>query len=112
MRCCANKVLVFSVPVGDHGIALERCSHCDAQRWVRGNAEVPREEAFLLLARAFREVPLRAHAARDRAVVATAARRAARLSQRASVAEPVEPAPQVIELRDMLSGWQVLGAAS
>ncbi len=113
MECCGSEVLVFPIPVGDQCVALERCCRCDAQRWVRGTREVPREEAFVLLARAFREVPLRAHAARDRAHAASAARRASRLALHTPPARIVDvTSPLADELQRLLSGWQVLGAAS
>ncbi len=114
MECCGalrqNRVEVMTVPVGATTVVLERCAHCDSQRWLSGTAEVSRDEAFSLLARAYREIPLRAHAARDRAHVASAARRTARVAHRESIALP--PSRETTELRELLSGWQVLGAAS
>lgn len=141
--CCDSPVQVIDVQVGaqaapDDGLELHRCAGCGAQAWARAGVTLDRTEAFSLLAQAYREVPLRAHAARDRTLAAAAARQAARLAAQAgkragelaskqaskqaqahegsSHGGGPESTPEqgrgAAELREMLAGWQVLGAAS
>ena len=115
MRCCGTPFQTITVGAGTGALSLLRCAVCEEQRWARGEQLLDRTTAFAELATAYREVPLRARAARDRAATVSAARRAARVAAQAARPEPVVPAsttPDARELRSLLAGWQVLGAAS
>jgi hypothetical protein len=92
-------------------VALVRCTSCGDQQWTRDGAEVARSEAFELLASAYRGVPLRARAARDRAAAVSAARLASRQAARAAAKAP-DTRADATRLIDMLDGWQVLGATA
>ena len=116
MRCCGTDYQTITVRTGGSAVALLRCSVCDDQRWSLDGALLGREAAFAHLATAYREVPLRARQARDRAAAASAARSAARAAERARAVADRAPAettgPARPELQELLSGWSVLGAAS
>lgn len=116
MHCCGSPYQEITVRAGSGALALLRCTHCDSQRWARDGELLERDVAFAQLASAYREVPLRARAARDRAAAISAARQAARTAHRAaahaqasSAASPSTDAPRLI---DLLQGWQVLGATA
>ena len=102
MNCCSNPSPPITVTTG---VSLERCGRCGDQRWLVSGAAVTRDQAFGVLAQAYRHSPLEARAARDRVATVTAARAAARLAVRTAVPE----SRQVLSA--MLTGWQVLGAA-
>jgi hypothetical protein len=106
MRCCSNPVPPITVTTGTTAVSLERCGRCGDQRWLVAGTPVTRDQAFGALAQAYRHRPLEARAVRDRAATVTAARAAARLALRTGVPE----SRQVLSA--MLTGWQVLGAAS
>ena len=112
MRCCGSPYQEISVQAGAGALALLRCTSCSDQRWSRDGAVLQRHEAFDVLASAYREVPLRARAARDRAATVSAARQAARLAERKAPATATEPRPDAARLMSMLNGWQVLGATA
>ena len=116
MRCCGTDYQTITVRAGGSRVALLRCSVCGDQRWALDGALLGREDAFAHLATAYREVPLRARQARDRAAAASAARSAARAAERARAAAPAAEEPVGVgarpELQELLSGWTVLGAAS
>jgi hypothetical protein len=116
VRCCENPFQEITVQAGAGALALVRCSSCDRQQWSRDGQVVDRDEAFAMLASAYREVPLRARAARDRAASLSAARQAARLAERgASQPRTVtlpDARPDAAHLMTMLEGWQVLGATA
>ena len=98
---------------GAGAVALIRCMSCGDQLWARDGEALHRTEAFDLLASAYREVPLRARAARDHAATLSAARQAARLAERATAAPAVPaPRPDAGALISLLDGWQVLGATA
>ncbi len=106
MRCCGSPYQAISVQAGAGAVALLRCTSCGDQQWCRDGAALPRLEAFDVLARAYRDVPLRARAARDRAATVNAARQAARVAERQAAT------PDSGSLLTMLDGWQVLGATA
>ena len=114
MRCCGSPYQEISVQAGAGALALLRCSSCGDQAWARDGAMLRRDEAFELLASAYREVPLRARAARARAASLSAARQAARLAERRATAvlSVPEPRADAARLMTMLDGWQVLGATA
>jgi hypothetical protein len=112
MRCCGNPPQEIMVQAGAGLVALVRCSSCGDQQWTRDGAEVARGEAFELLATAYRGVPLRARAARDRAAAVTAARLASRVAERAAIQTHPDTRAEAGRLIDMLHGWQVLGATA
>ncbi|MGZ6804922.1 MAG: hypothetical protein ACXVFU_17930 [Nocardioidaceae bacterium] len=107
---------MITLQAGAGALVLARCAGCETQQWLRDGRPVAREEAFALLGQAYREVPLRARAARDRVASQNAARQAARTAARSEA----RPAARTITLPDagrdtadlaaMLQGWQVLGA--
>jgi hypothetical protein len=113
VRCCGSPYQEITVQAGAGAVALLRCTSCGNQQWARDGEALQRTEAFDLLASAYREVPLRARAARDRAASMSAARQAARIAQRAS-ADPVvlDARPDAGTLMSLLDGWQVLGATA
>ncbi|MGZ6827015.1 MAG: hypothetical protein ACXVGH_09490 [Mycobacteriales bacterium] len=110
---------MITLQAGAGALVLARCAGCETQQWLRDGRPVAREEAFALLGQAYREVPLRARAARDRVASQNAARQAARTAAR-TAARPAPAAARTITLPDagrdttdlasMLQGWQVLGA--
>jgi hypothetical protein len=116
VRCCGSPYHQITVQTGKGALTLLRCTHCSDQRWAREGTLLERDQAFAQLATAYREVPVRARAARDRAAAITAARQAARIAQRAEsqLAAPAvaEAAPDAARLMTMLDGWQVLGATA
>ncbi|MCW2598481.1 MAG: hypothetical protein JWM02_310 [Frankiales bacterium] len=116
MRCCGSPYQEITVQAGAGALALLRCTSCGNQRWARDGAVVARDEAFDLLAMAYREVPLRARAARDRAAAMNAARQAARLAERAEAQRKVVSLrggrPDTAHLMSLLDGWQVIGATA
>ncbi len=116
MHCCGSPYQEITVQAGNGALALLRCTSCGDQQWVREGLLLARDEAFDLLADAYREVPLEARAARDRAAPLTAARRAARMAQREAAQNRALTGPRgradgdrVLTLPD---GWQVLGATA
>lgn len=115
MRCCGSSYHAITVHAGSGAVALLRCSLCGDQKWAADGTVVARDEAFDLLARAYREVPMRAHASRERAAAASAARRAARIAgqdaERAAAAADTD-GPDAARLMGMLDGWQLLGATA
>lgn len=115
MRCCGNPSQVITLQAGAGALVLARCAGCETQQWLRDGRPVAREEAFALLGQAYREVPLRARAARDRVASQNAARQAARTAARtAPTAARTITLPDAgrdtTDLASMLQGWQVLGA--
>lgn len=113
VRCCGNPYQEIRVQAGVGAVALLRCTSCGNQQWARDGAALQRTEAFDLLASAYREVPLRARAARDRAATVSAARQAARVAERATAAPAVPEARRDAgTLLHLLDGWQVLGATA
>jgi hypothetical protein len=115
VRCCGSLNQEITVQAGAGAVALLRCSSCGDQQWARDGEALHRTEAFDLLASAYREVPLRARAARDRAASVSAARQAARLAERATAATAAPaapPRPDAGTLISLLDGWQVLGATA
>lgn len=123
MSCCGTPhavAITITVETSLGVLALQRCSHCDNQEWLRDGITLPRATALNALATAYQDVPLRARAARDRAATASAARRAARVAATAQNAARTQStsAAQVRgdrrdrDLRELLSTWTVLGSAS
>lgn len=116
MYCCGSPYQTITVRTGAHSLALLRCTHCDDQRWARDGVLLDRYSAFAELASAYRDVPLRARTARDRAAAKSAARCELRAAQRAATAttpstrSTVEVDP--VKLINLLEGWQVLGASA
>lgn len=120
MRCCGSPYHQITVQTGKGALTLLRCTHCGDQRWAREGELLARDQAFAQLATAYREVPVRARAVRERAASITAARQSARQaarqaqragSQRTAVAVAEAP-PDAARLMSMLEGWQVLGATA
>jgi hypothetical protein len=111
VRCCGSPYQKITVQAGAGALALLRCTSCGDQQWARNGEAVQRTEAFDLLASAYREVPLRARAARDRAASVSAARQAARVAERATASAPLVTTgrPDAGTLMSLLDGWQVLG---
>lgn len=112
MHCCGSPFQEITVQAGAGAVALLRCTSCSAQQWSREGVLLARDEAFDVLASAYREVPLRARAARDRAAAVSAARQAARIAERATASTAPEPRRDAASLMTMLDGWQVLGATA
>lgn len=113
VRCCGNPSQVITLQAGEGALVLTRCAACETQQWQRDGQPVAREEAFVLLGQAYREVPLRARAARDRAATQSAARQAARAAARQPRTITLPDAGRdTSDLAALLQGWQVLGAAS
>lgn len=111
MRCCGSPFQEITVQAGAGALALLRCTSCGDQQWSRDGIALARDEAFDVLASAYREVPLRARAARDRAAAVSAARQAARIAERTAAAAP-EPRRDAASLMTLLDGWQVLGVTA
>lgn len=115
MRCCGSSYHAITVHAGSGAVALLRCPVCGDQKWAADGTVVARSEAFDLLARAYRDVPVRAHTARERAAVASSARRAARIAgqeaDRAAAAADTD-GPDAARLLGLLDGWQLLGATA
>ena len=115
MRCCGTPSQQITVQTGNGALTLLRCSHCAGQRWAHEGTLLEREQAFHRLAVAYREIPLQARAARERAAPVSTARHAARLAQRPDVPPGrlslTDARPDTGRLMSMLDGWQVLGAA-
>ena len=113
LDCCGGAHHEITVQAGSTTLTLIRCGHCSQQAWTIDGLPVEREVAFAHLSGAYREIPLAAKAARDKATADRDARRA----QRAAALMPLDEIrlteePVQSELAKLLEGWQVLGAAS
>ena len=116
MRCCGSPFQQITMQSDAGTLTLLRCTHCAAQRWAQDGTMLGREQAFTELARAYREVPLRARAVRDRAAPVSSerqmARRAQRLEARNDRHAETGARPDAAGLMTMLDGWKVLGASA
>jgi hypothetical protein len=112
VSCCGNPYLEISVQADVGMLALARCTGCGDQQWTRNGAEVGRNEAFELLASAYRGVPLRAREVRDRAAAVTAARLVSRLAEQAAAKADTASTAEADQRTALLDGWQVLGATA
>jgi hypothetical protein len=115
VQCCSSTYQEITVRAGAGDLVLLRCPQCSDQVWARDGVQLDRDDAFAELATAYREVPMQARAARDRAADLTAERQAQREAQREAQRAAAEAArlagPDTSGLADLLAGWQVLGAA-
>ena len=95
MMCCGRECQVIQMRAGELPVDLQRCVACGSRRWVHEGRPVDTEEAFSLLASAFRAAPRAARASRDRSAQAAAARAAARAAAYALEArlEPTSVTP-------------------
>ncbi|MDX6197713.1 MAG: hypothetical protein QOJ79_864 [Actinomycetota bacterium] len=99
--CCGGRPQVVSLTRAERHVAvveLVRCVGCGRSTWRLGGVEVEKAEALAALAAAF-VPPGQADT-----------RRPVRRSAEPATRRRATPAAPAVDLADLLSGWQVLGA--